>query len=73
MPVLIQDFATGNFATANGRWTKQLRKAMQFSQVLRAWEEIDERRLSGVRIVLQPEEANAPTFLAAFQCPTATA
>jgi hypothetical protein len=55
MPILIQDFASGHYLSADGRWTKQISKALQFEQVLRAWDEIDERMLSGVRIVVCPD------------------
>jgi hypothetical protein len=54
MSVLIQDFASGNYLRPDGRWTTQFSKAIKFEQVLRAWEAIDEQRLSGVRIVFEP-------------------
>jgi hypothetical protein len=54
MPVLIQDFASGNYLLPDGGWTAQLAKALKFEQLLRAWEAIDEQNLSGVRIVLEP-------------------
>ena len=53
MPVLIQDFASGNYLGPNGRWTGRFSKALKFDQVLRAWEAIDEQKLSGVRIVCE--------------------
>jgi hypothetical protein len=54
MPVLIQDFASGNYLGADGGWTSQFSKAVKFDQALRAWEAIDEHKLSGVRIVFEP-------------------
>jgi hypothetical protein len=54
MPVLIQDFESGQYLGADGRWTNQIKKALKFEQLLRAWETIDEKKLSGVRIVSEP-------------------
>jgi hypothetical protein len=58
MSVLIQDFASGNYLRPDGRWTPQYSKALKFEQVLRAWEAIDEQRLSGVRIVFEPASSS---------------
>ena len=55
MPVFIQDFASGNYLSADGGWTQQFTKAQIFERVLRAWEAIDEQKLSGVRIVFEPQ------------------
>ena len=52
MSILIQHFASGLYLADDGRWTKTVGKALQFDQALRAWEEVDERNLSGVRIVM---------------------
>ena len=54
MPIVIQDSTTGKYAAARGRWTRNVANALRFEQVLRAWEEIGERRLSGVRIMFWP-------------------
>ena len=60
MPILIQDCVTGKYAAPGGRWTRNVGKALRFEQVLRAWDEIGERSLSGVRILFWPErEPNA--------------
>jgi hypothetical protein len=53
MPLVVQDPTTGRFVAPNGRWTRNLKKAMSFDQVLRAWDEIAERGLLGVRILLK--------------------
>lgn len=55
MPVLIQDFESGQYLATDGRWTNQTKKALRFEQLLRAWEAIDERKLSGVRMVKDPQ------------------
>lgn len=55
MPIVIQDCVTGRYAAPGGRWTKNVGKALRFEQVLRAWDEIGERGLSGVRILFWPE------------------
>ena len=57
MSIVIQDFKSGKFAAPNGRWTRNLAKAICFDQALRAWEEIGERRISGVRILLTEEDS----------------
>ena len=54
MPVLIQDFESDRYLGSDGRWTHQIKKAVKFDQLLRAWETIDEQKLSGVRIVPEP-------------------
>ena len=56
MPIVIQDCVTGKFAAPRGRWTKNLTHALRFEQVLRAWDEIGDRGLSGVRILFSPEQ-----------------
>jgi hypothetical protein len=52
MKVLIRNCLTSKFLTANGTWSKQMGEAADFNQSLRAWEEIDRRKLSGIEIVL---------------------
>lgn len=69
MPILIQDFATGNYLTPSGVWTNSIQKAIQFEQVLRAWEEIEERSLCGVRIIDHRAERAASQGLAEVECP----
>jgi hypothetical protein len=59
MAVLIQDFASGNYLRPDGGWTNQFSKALKFEQMLRAWEAIDEQKLSGVRIVFAPSSRSA--------------
>jgi hypothetical protein len=56
MSLVIQNARNGKFATAKGRWTRNVREAMCFDQVLRAWEEIGERGLSCVRILLTGDD-----------------
>jgi hypothetical protein len=56
MSIFIQHSITGEFCAANGRWTKSLEKAVRFDQLLRAWEEIAERRLSGVDIMMRGKD-----------------
>jgi hypothetical protein len=69
MPILIQDCVTGKYAAPGGRWTRNVGKALRFEQVLRAWDEIDERSLSGVRILFWPErEPNAVLVGAVQEC-----
>ena len=58
MPVFIQDFASGNYLATDGHWTNQYSKALQFDQLLRAWEAIDEHKLSGVRVVFDPQSSS---------------
>jgi hypothetical protein len=55
MPLIIENATTGKFIARNGRWTKSIAKAMSFDQVLRAFDEISERGLSGVRVLLRAE------------------
>lgn len=57
MPIVIQDAETGKFAAPRGRWTRNLAKALRFEQVLRAWDEIGERGLKGVKILFWPPRA----------------
>ena len=52
MPLVIEDPVTGKYMSATGGWTKNPGAAKSFDQVLRAFEEIGERRLSGVRILI---------------------
>ena len=52
MPILIQHSVTGKFVAPKGHWTRNFEKALRFDQVLRAWDEIGERKLSGIRIVI---------------------
>jgi hypothetical protein len=55
MPIMIQDFASGSYLSTDGGWTSQPSKAQRFDQLLRAWEAIDEYKLSGVRVVIGPQ------------------
>ena len=64
---MIQDSATGKYAAPEGRWTKNVAKALRFEQVLRAWDEIGERGLSGVRILFWPERENSGVLVGAVQ------
>jgi hypothetical protein len=74
MPILIQDTESGKYAAPGGRWTKDVAKALRFEQVLRAWDEIGERSLSGVRILFWPErERNAVMVGAVEHCATSAA
>jgi hypothetical protein len=57
MSIVIQDSKSGKFATPDGGWTRNLAKAISFDQALRAWEEIGERGLSGVRILLKEKDS----------------
>jgi hypothetical protein len=50
--VLIQNCLTNKFLSQNKLWTADISHAENFEKTLRAWAEIDERKLSGVRIVL---------------------
>jgi hypothetical protein len=50
--VLIQNCLTGKFLSPRKTWVADSDKAQNFEKTLRAWSEIDERKLSGVRIVL---------------------
>ena len=73
MPILIQDFASGAFLTAEGEWTQRPQQALSFDQVLRAWDEVYERSLCGVRIVFQSKEKEPRRTVAAVRCrPTLT-
>jgi hypothetical protein len=63
MPIVIQDSTTGKFAAPKGKWTKNLAKALRFEQVLRAWDEIGERGLRGVRILFWPEHEPAAVLI----------
>lgn len=56
MPILIQDLASDAFLTAEGEWTPRPQQAVSFDRVLRAWDEVYDRSLCGVRIVFQPKE-----------------
>ena len=67
MPIVIQDCVTGKFAAPGGRWTKNVSKALRFEQVLRAWDEIDERALSGVRILLWPQAESSGILMGSVQ------
>jgi hypothetical protein len=67
MPIVIQDCVTGKYAAPEGRWTKNVAKALRFEQVLRAWDEIGERGLSGVRILFWPERAESAVLVGAVQ------
>jgi hypothetical protein len=58
MQVIIQHCRTGKFLEQNGEWTKDPELAQDFGQSLRAWEEVDRRRLSEVRILLRSEQSN---------------
>jgi hypothetical protein len=63
MPIVIQDSTTGKFVAPKGKWTRNLRRALRFEQVLRAWDEIGERGLRGVRILLWPEDEPAARLI----------
>jgi hypothetical protein len=63
MPIVIQDSTTGKFAAPKGGWTSNIAKALRFEQVLRAWDEIGERGLRGVRILLWPPHADSAVLL----------
>ena len=52
MRVVIQNCFTEEFLSADRTWTADVEKAANFEKTLRAWAEIDEHGLSGVRIVL---------------------
>jgi hypothetical protein len=53
MRVLIQDCLSGKFYSRKKTWVADPEKAEDFQKTLRAWAEIDEQKLSGVRIVLR--------------------
>jgi hypothetical protein len=53
MRVLIQNCLSGKFYSRKKTWVADPEKAEDFQKTLRAWTEIDERKLSGVRIVLK--------------------
>jgi hypothetical protein len=53
MRVLIQDCLSGKFYSRKKTWVVDPEKAEDFQKTLRAWAEIDEQKLSGVRIVLK--------------------
>ena len=53
MRVLIQNCLSEKFLSAKGTWISDVNKAQNFEKTLRAWTQIDERKLSGVRIVLK--------------------
>jgi hypothetical protein len=59
MPIVIQDSTTGKYAAPRGRWTRNIANALRFEQVLRAWDEIGERGLRGVRILFWPPHEDA--------------
>jgi hypothetical protein len=63
MPILIQDAATGKYVAPRGRWTTNVANALRFEQVLRAWDEIGERGLSGVQILFWPPRRHAGVVL----------
>ena len=65
MPIVIQDCVTGKFAAPRGRWTTNVGNALRFEQVLRAWDEIGERGLSGVQILFWPEQESAGMLVGA--------
>ena len=67
MPILIQDCVTGKYAAPGGRWTRNVGKALRFEQVLRAWDEIGERGLSGARILFWPERERDAVLISAVQ------
>ena len=67
MPILIQDSVTGKYAAPGGRWTRNIGKALRFEQVLRAWDEIGERSLRGVRILFWPERERDAVLVGAVQ------
>jgi hypothetical protein len=67
MPIVIQDSVTGKYAAPEGRWTRNAAKALRFEQVLRAWDEIGERGLSGVRILFWPERERNAVLVGAVQ------
>jgi hypothetical protein len=52
MRVVIQNCFTEEFLSPDRTWISDVEKAENFEKTLRAWAEIDERQLSGVRIVL---------------------
>jgi hypothetical protein len=54
--VLIQNCLNGKFLSSNRNWTADTKRAQNFEKTLRAWAEIDDHRLSGVRIVLDVGE-----------------
>lgn len=67
MPIVIQDSVSGKYAAPKGRWTKNVAKALRFEQVLRAWDEIGERGLSGVHILFWPAEESSGVLVSAVQ------
>jgi hypothetical protein len=54
--VLIQNCLTNKFFSSTKLWVTDPDQAENFEKTLRAWAEIDERKLSGVRIVLHVGE-----------------
>jgi hypothetical protein len=52
MRVLIQNCLSHKFLSPKKTWVSNPEEAEDFEKTLRAWTEIDERKLSGVRIVL---------------------
>jgi hypothetical protein len=52
MRVLIQNCLNNKFYSARKTWVAEATRAEDFQKTLRAWAEIDDRKLSGVRIVL---------------------
>lgn len=52
MRVVIQNCITEEFLSRDRTWIADVEKAENFEKTLRAWAEIDEQRLSSVRIVL---------------------
>jgi hypothetical protein len=57
MSVFIQNSITGKYAGPRGGWTKDLEKAVAFKEVLRAWEMISEKGLSGIQIVVHSSDS----------------
>ena len=57
MSVFIQNSITGKYAGPRGGWTKDPAKAIAFQEVLRAWDMIGEKSLSGIQIVVRSSEA----------------
>jgi hypothetical protein len=54
--VLIQNCLTGKFLGPSKKWVSDPKNALNFEKTLRAWTQIDDAKLSGVRIVLNVGE-----------------
>jgi hypothetical protein len=64
MRVLIQNCLTNKFLSPNHKWVNAADQAQNYEKTLRAWSEIDDRKLSGVRIVLHTGDGHPEIQLA---------